>query len=195
MFKNKFHLNTTTVGIGGCRLNDTSNCSYEFQLFIFKCQLKLAAELKLPVVFHNCGINSFEITLRELKLHLNNTHKIHWHCINSKSDLNIISNFLNYFKNSLIGLNGSMTTPYDNDSKRIFNNWLLTQQDILDRIRIEADFPFLRPSTLETNQYNPISGITTGAQHIVNMLRIKKLNATKIIDRSNNNMRRMYGIN
>jgi Tat protein secretion system quality control protein TatD with DNase activity len=123
---------------------------------MFKRQLKLAAELKISVVLHGRGINSFETMLCELKLHLNDTHKIHWHCINSKSHLNIISNFLNYLKNSFIGLNESMTKPNDNDSQKIFNNWLLTQQDILDRIIIETDFPFLRPSTLETNQYNSI---------------------------------------
>ncbi len=81
-----------------------------------------------------------------------------------------------------------MITPKNNDSQTTFNNWLLTQQDILDRIIIETDFLFLRPSTLETHQYNPISSITTAAEHIVNIIQIKKLNAMKIIDRSNNNI-------
>ncbi|CAF2024564.1 unnamed protein product [Rotaria magnacalcarata] len=95
IFKNKFQLSTTTIGIGECGLDDTSNCSYDFQLLIFKNQLKLAAEMKLPIVLHGRGVNSFEPMLRELKLHLNDTHTIHWHCINSKTNLNVISNFFN----------------------------------------------------------------------------------------------------
>ncbi|CAF3250997.1 unnamed protein product [Rotaria sp. Silwood2] len=139
IFKNKLQLNTTTVGIGECGLDDTSNYSHDFQLYILKYQVKLADELKLPIVLHGRGITSFETMLRELKIHLNDTHRIQWHCINSKSDLNIILNFLNYFKNSLIDVNGSMTTPNDNESQKLFNNWLLARQDILNRIIIETD--------------------------------------------------------
>lgn len=194
IFKNKFHLNTSTVGIGECGLDNTSNCSFDLQLSVFQSQLKLAAELNLPIVLHGRGINAFETMFHELKIYLNDTHNIHWHCINAKTNLNIISNFLHYFKNGFIGLNGSMTTSNDEDSQKIFNKWLFTQPDVLNRIIIETDFPFLRPAPLEANQYNPISGIAVTAQYLVNILRVKNLNATKIIDRSNNNIRRMYAI-
>jgi hypothetical protein len=101
---------------------------------------------------------------------------------------------LNHFQNSFIGLNGSIITEQDLESQKLFNNWLLAQQNVLDRIIIETVFPSLRPPTLETNQYNLGCGITTTAQYTVNILRMKKINATKIIDLSNNNIRRMYGI-
>jgi TatD DNase family protein len=194
IFKNKFQLNTTTVAIGECGIDETSNCSNDSQLYIFKSQLKLASELKLPLVLHARGFPSFEIIFRELQFHLNNDHNIHWHCINPRSNLNVISNFLHHFNNSFIGLNGSMITSTDNDNQKHFNNWLVTQDNVIDRIILETDYPFLRPSTLEPNQYTPISGITISAQHIVNILRMKNLNITKIIDRSNNNVRRMYRI-
>ncbi|CAF4275831.1 unnamed protein product, partial [Rotaria sordida] len=176
IFKNEFDLNTTKVAIGECGLDDTT------------------AELQLPVVLHGRGTNSFEAMLHELKLHLNDMHRIHWHCVNPRSDLNVISNFLNHFQNSFIGLNGSIIIEHDLESQKLFNNWLLAQQNVLDQIIIETDFSFLRPPTLETNQYNPVSGISTTAQSIVNILRMKNLNATKIIDRWNNNIRRIHGI-
>ncbi|CAF1524157.1 unnamed protein product, partial [Rotaria sordida] len=91
-------------------------------------------------------------------------------------------------------LNGSMITLNDDDCQRMFHKWLLAQENIIDRIIIETDFPFLRLSTLEPSQYNPISGIGTTAQQIVNILRIKNCNATKIIDHSNQNIRQMYNI-
>ncbi|CAF1561363.1 unnamed protein product, partial [Rotaria sordida] len=194
IFKNEFDLNTTKVAIGECGLDDTSKSSFDRQLSIFKFQLKLAAELQLPVVLHGRGTNSFEAMLHELKLHLNDMHRIHWHCVNPRSDLNVISNFLNHFQNSFIGLNGSIIIEHDLESQKLFNNWLLAQQNVLDQIIIETDFSFLRPPTLETNQYNPVSGISTTAQSIVNILRMKNLNATKIIDRWNNNIRRIHGI-
>ena len=194
IFQNKFHLNTSTVAIGECGLDETSNCSTDHQLHIFQCQLKLAAQLNLPVVLHARGNNLFQMMLRELKLHLHDDHHIHWHCINCKSDLDVISDFLNYFKNGVIGLNGSITMPNDNDYQKSFHKWLLTRHDIVDRIVIETDFPFLPPSALECAQYNPITGITIVAQHIVDILRIKHFNTTKMIYRSNNNIRRIYSI-
>jgi Tat protein secretion system quality control protein TatD with DNase activity len=151
-------------------------------IYIFKSQLKLASELKLPLVLHGRGFTSFETIFHELKFHLNNDHNIHWHCINPRSNLNVMSNFLQHFNNSFIDLNGSMITSTDDDDQKKFNSWLVTQNNIIDRIIFETDYPFLKPSTLEPNQYNPISGITISAQHIVNILRIKNLNTTKIID-------------
>jgi len=83
IFKNQFNLNTINVGIGECGLDETSTSSFDIQLFIFKSQLKLAAQLQLPVVLHGRGPNSFKTMLNELKLNLNVMHKIHWHCVNA----------------------------------------------------------------------------------------------------------------
>lgn len=192
--KDKRHLGTTVVAIGECGMDSSSTWPFDYQMYLFKYQLKIAAESCLPVVLHARGNNTSETILNELKSHLHHTHQIHWHCVNPKANLNIITNFLNYFENSFIGLNGSMLMLNDNDCQKVFHNWLLSQESVLDRIIIETDFPFLRPSTLETTQYNPISGIATTAQQIVNILRIKNCNATKIIDRSNQNIRKMYNI-
>jgi Tat protein secretion system quality control protein TatD with DNase activity len=35
IFKNKFQLNTTTVAIGECEIDETSNCTNDFQLYIY----------------------------------------------------------------------------------------------------------------------------------------------------------------
>ncbi|CAF4298422.1 unnamed protein product [Adineta steineri] len=106
IFKNKFNLKTKTVAIGECGLDSTSRFTYDYQLYILKFQLILAAELQIPVVLHGRGENSFLIIFNELKEHLKPNHNIHWHCVNPHSDLHIITNFLNYFENGYIGLNG-----------------------------------------------------------------------------------------
>ncbi|CAF3986730.1 unnamed protein product [Rotaria sordida] len=182
------------VAIGECGLDSTSSFSFELQLTLFKMQLRLAAQLNLPVVLHGRGIESFNLMFNELKLHLNPTHRIHWHCINPKSDLNVITAFLNYFKNSYIGLNCSIFSHDDFESQTLFHKWLVSVENIIYKIILETDFPFLKPSILESKQYNPISGITYTAQHFVNILRKKNLNTTKIIDQSNKNIQQMYGI-
>ena len=81
IFKNPSIVTTEIVAIGECGLDETSTSSYELQLNVFKSQLKLAAELNLPLVLHGRGINSFDLMLNELKLNLNRNHKIHWHCV------------------------------------------------------------------------------------------------------------------
>ncbi|CAF3981558.1 unnamed protein product [Rotaria sp. Silwood1] len=98
ILKDKCHLNTAIVAIGECDIDSTSTWSIDYQLCLFKSQLKIAAELNLPIVLHARGNNSFETMLNELKIHLHHTHEIHWHGLNSKTNLNIISDFLNYFQ-------------------------------------------------------------------------------------------------
>jgi len=195
IFMNKYNtIITEEVAIGECGLDSTSSSSLELQLTVFKMQLKLAAQLNLPVVLHGRGTESFNLMFNELKLHLNSTHRIHWHCINPKSDLNVITAFLNYFENSYIGLNCSIFSHDDIESQTLFHKWLVSVENIIYKIILETDFPFLKPSILESKQYNPISGITYTAQHLVNILRKKNLNTTKIIDQSNKNIQKMFGI-
>lgn len=194
IFTNHANLSFKTVGIGECGLDDTSKYSYDLQLHVFQFQLKLAAKLQLPLVIHGRGIHSFRKILNELMIHLNPLHKIHWHCVNASSDLNVISDFIHYFNHSYIGLNGSIFSQNDVESQKTFNKWLIAQDNILSKIIIETDYPFLRPFVLEQQQYNPISGIIHTAQQIVNILRKKNTNTTKVIDQSNHNIRQMYSI-
>ncbi|CAF1676331.1 unnamed protein product [Adineta ricciae] len=195
IFENKINLNTSKVAIGECGIDDTSRSSFDSQLFTFRSQLQIAATLNIQVVLHGRGENSFQIILNELKKFLNHNHNIQWHCINTNSDLNIISDFLNYFNNSFIGLNGSVIAQDDPESQKQFNSWLINQTNIIDRIILETDFPFLRPPGLDPYRYTPVSGITFTAQYIVNVLRMKNMNTTKLIDKSNSNIQRMYVIN
>lgn len=134
IIKNQDHLNTTLVGIGECGLDDTSAYSYDDQLFIFQSQIKLARQFKLPLVVHGRGLHSYASMFNEMRLNLDQCHRIHWHCVNPKTDLNIISNFMNYFHNSFIGFNGSVITCNNNQSQTEFNNWLLKQENVLARI-------------------------------------------------------------
>ncbi|CAF1553296.1 unnamed protein product, partial [Adineta ricciae] len=193
IFENKLTLNTMKVAIGECGIDATSKYSLNDQLFIFKFQLQMAADFGIPVVLHGRGTNSFSIILEELKTHLNSKHHVHWHCINPNSNLNIITDFLSHFENYFIGLNGSIIA-HDPNAQKVFNNWLLSHSTILNKIIIETEFPFLRPYILEENQYNPISGIATTAQYIVNVLCMKNMNTTKMIDHSNTNSRHMYSL-
>ncbi|CAF3231677.1 unnamed protein product [Rotaria sp. Silwood2] len=194
IFKHQYNLSTKTVGIGECGLDDTSSYSYDLQLRIFRFQLVLAAKYQLPLVLHGRGNHSFGLMLQELEQHLNPMHKIHWHCVNAKSDLKIISNFLKHFHNSFIGLNGSLISQNDLESQKIFHKWLLVQENILSKTIIETDYPFLKPYALQETQHNPITSIAYTAQQIVNILRKKNINTTKVIDQSNNNIRQMYDI-
>jgi Tat protein secretion system quality control protein TatD with DNase activity len=78
--------------------------------------------------------------------------------------------------------------------QKTFNKWLYNESNIISRVILETDFPFLRPPPLAHHQYNVISAITYTAQYLVNILRQKKINVTKIINESNINIRQMYRI-
>ncbi|CAF4075421.1 unnamed protein product [Rotaria sordida] len=195
IFKNNFNNTMINVGIGECGLDETSNYAFELQLIVFRKQLKLAFELNLPIVLHGRGNDAFNLMFHELTLHLSSTHKIHWHCVNQRSNLDIITRFLNHFKHSYIGINCSIFGQDDMESQNIFYKWLLSFENILSRIIIETGYPFLKPSILQYTQYNPISGIICTAQQLVNILRKKNINATKIIDQSNKNIQEMYRVN
>ena len=136
IFKNPSIVTTEIVAIGECGLDETSTSSYELQLNVFKSQLKLAAELNLPLVLHGRGINSFDLMLNELKLNLNRNHKIHWHCINPRNDLNVISTFLHHFENSLVGLNCSIIPGNDLELENSFHKWFLGEENIFGRTTI-----------------------------------------------------------
>ncbi|UJR34780.1 hypothetical protein I4U23_027559 [Adineta vaga] len=114
--------------------------------FNFEYKQGRSPQLKISVVLHDGRKNSFQII-----------------------NLNVISNFLNYFNNSFIGLNGSITTQDDLESQKLFSTRLIGETNIVDQIIIETDFPFLRPLVLEPHQYSPVSGITTTAQFIMNI--------------------------
>ncbi|CAF1553372.1 unnamed protein product [Adineta ricciae] len=194
IFKNQYTLNTKTVAIGECGLDNSSRYSLNSQLSIFQFQLKLAAELQIPIVLHGRGENVFSLMFDELKMYLKPNHYIHWHCVNPQSDLYVISMFMDYFQNSFIGLNGSVMLSHDQEQINTFNKWLFNKPNIIDRIVLETDYPHLRPPELNVSQYTPLSGISTTSKNVVNILRMKNMNITKLIDKSNNNIRRMYSI-
>jgi Tat protein secretion system quality control protein TatD with DNase activity len=87
IFGNGINANTITVGVGECGLDQTRSWSYDHQLIVFRIQLRLATEFKLPLVLHGHGQIVCAWMPDEMRLHLDQMHRIHWHCINPKSDL------------------------------------------------------------------------------------------------------------
>ena len=154
----------------------------------------MAAELKLPLVLHGRGESVFVSMLDGMRRHLDREHRIHWHCINPKTDLITIASFLGDFPNSFLGFNCSSFSEADTSLQNTFNAWLLDRQNVPERMALETDFPFLKPLCLLVEQYSPVSAITFTAHYLVNVLRRKKFNTARMIDQSNANIRTLYGI-
>jgi len=119
-------------------------------LITFKFQLKLAAKLKLPVVRHSCGEHSFIPILNTLKQHLKEKHHIHWHCNNSLTNLDFISNCLNQSNNSYIVLNGSGILQQDMELQKSFHKWLSNPPNIINKIILETDFSLFKTIYIST---------------------------------------------
>ena len=133
--------------------------------------------------------------MHELKRYLNKEYNIYWHCINASTDLDIILVYLNPFINFCIVLNVSSVVGLEIESQKSFNKWLNNMSEILSKIILETDFPFFKPTELQQEKYHIKNEIIYTAEHIVNVIRKKKINLIKFIDGSNKNVRLMYKIN
>ena len=100
----------------------------------------MAAELKLPLVLHGRGESVFVSMLDGMRRHLDREHRIHWHCINPKTDLITIASFLGDFPHSFLGFNYSSFSEADTSLQNTFNAWLLDRQNVLERMALETDF-------------------------------------------------------
>ncbi|CAF3376199.1 unnamed protein product [Rotaria sp. Silwood2] len=194
IFVQKVNIKTKLCALGECGLDTTSENSYESQMKTFQEQLKLASKLSLPLVLHCRGKDLFSPMLKAVKQYLHPTHSIHWHCIHATTNLTVIFEYLNYYYKSYVALNGLSIYNDDIELQKTFIRWLNTQHNITERIILESDFPFAKSKLLQNSQFNIVSSITITAQYIVDVLRQKNMNTTKLIHRSNNNIRQMYNI-
>ncbi|CAF4150534.1 unnamed protein product, partial [Rotaria sordida] len=142
IFVQKVNIKTKICALGECGLDCTSESSYQFQMKIFQAQVELASRLSLPLVLHCRGKHLFSPMLQIVKQYLHPSHSIHWHCIHSTSNLDVIFEYLNYYHKSYVALNGLSIYNEDTELQKNFIRWLNTQDNITERIILESDFPF-----------------------------------------------------
>ena len=122
------------VAIGECGIDETSRFSFEIQLTIFQAEVILAREFHLPLVLHGRGTRTFETMYNVLEKELVVTNPVQWHCVNARSNLFILDEFINKFENSFLSLNGSSMFDEDVEKQKSFQHWLKKHTDFLHMV-------------------------------------------------------------
>jgi Tat protein secretion system quality control protein TatD with DNase activity len=182
------------VAIGECGIDETSRFPFEVQLNVFEAQVTLANKFHLPLILHGRGLRAYENMYSVLEKQLNINNPVQWHCVNSNSNLLVLNNFINKFTNSFLSFNASSIFDKDAEKQKSFQHWLKKHDDFLNKIIFETDFPYLKPIDLNDTEYNPLSGIFRTAIFFVDILRQRGLHATKLVQISNWNIRRLFNI-
>ena len=116
------------VALGESGLDDTSMASIDQQMFMLEKQIDLATKFNVPFVLHCHGYDFYRKLFHYLKQRIFDRNlSIHWHCINSNANLNVVDVFLHEFPNSYIGINGSITYETNTESASMFENWLVNR--------------------------------------------------------------------
>jgi Tat protein secretion system quality control protein TatD with DNase activity len=180
------------VGVGEVGLDETSKSQLFDQKLVLERQIMIARRTGLPLILHCRGLSLFRTLFDSISSTLPHNHPIQWHCIKSDSDLSVIDQFISTFPNSVISLNGSITSVKDIDQDKIFKKWVRNHPNLLNHLVLETDCPWLRPQSLPVQEYNPCTGIFTTSKWLENVLRIHGKNASKIIEISNDNTMKIF---
>jgi TatD DNase family protein len=185
--KNKF------VAVGECGLDETSTAPIEYQIFVLEKQIDFAVEFHLPIVIHCRGTRLYRKLFDCLKYRTSDRNiPIHWHCVNSNSDLHIIDLFLNEFPNSYIGINGSITYETNIQTTLMFKTWLFNRSPFLpDRLILETDYPYLPPRNLH-GIYDPSSALLATAVYLSKTIENPNRSFLSYVHSSNVNIKSMY---
>jgi Tat protein secretion system quality control protein TatD with DNase activity len=179
------------LAVGEFGLDETATASLDHQLFVLEKQIDLAIHFHLPIIIHCRGFHNYRTLFDCLVTRIpDRSIPIHWHCINSNSDLNVVDSFLNQFPNSFIGVNGSLT--YENPP--IFKNWLEDRSPFLpERLILETDYPYLMPRNLH-GTYDPSCAILCTALYLNKMVGNHQHNLMSLLLSSNSNKKTMYNL-
>ena len=183
------------VAVGECGLDETSTAAIHHQIFVLEKQLDLANQFHLPIILHCRGFHLYQTLFDCLKTRISNKYvPLHWHCINSQSNLDIIDLFLNHFPNAYIGLNGSITYRTSTENFIMFQNWLIKRSFFLpDRLIFETDYPYLPPQNL-IGTYDPTCALLATAEYLSKTINDPSKNILSYLHSSNVNIQSMYSI-
>ena len=90
------------VALEECGIDETSRFCINIQIKVFREQVILAEKSHLPLVLYSLGTHAFKQMYDVLSTMLNTKRRVQWHCVNARSDLSILTIFLETFENSCI---------------------------------------------------------------------------------------------
>ncbi|CAF3698816.1 unnamed protein product [Rotaria socialis] len=180
------------VGVGEVGFDETSRYQLIDQKLALERQILIARQTDLPLILHCRGYSFFRVLFDYVSSLLPSNHPIQWHCVKSDSDLTVIDNFISYFSNSIISLNGATTSIKDIDQDKVFKKWIRNHPHILNHLVLETDCPWLCPQGLSIQRYNPCTGIFITSKWVENVLRAPGKNASTIVEIANNNANKIF---
>ncbi|EDO48757.1 predicted protein, partial [Nematostella vectensis] len=172
------------VALGECGLDYSkrSKAQPSKQAEVFVRQMKLAVELKKPLIIH-CR-NAESDTLDLLKSSMPTDWKIHLHCYTGSVDF--AQKFLHQFSNLYIGLTGIVTSSNARDVQN------LARQIPLDRLLLETDAPYFVPSKISKSHKWAHPGMAIYVAEAI--ADIKEIPFETVLEVVRNNTKHIYGI-
>lgn len=172
--------NNKIVGIGECGLDFYHDgFNVQRQKDVFRAQIELALEHKLPLVIHtrNAGTETLEC-LEEYK---NDGLTGVFHCFSE--DLAFAKEATQEF-GFFIGIGGAVTYPKNNTLREV------VQDVTLAAILLETDAPFLPPQSIRGQKNHPRE-VATIAHYIADLMHT---NFDIVAQRTTNNAKILFGI-
>ncbi|KAK9368439.1 hypothetical protein V1509DRAFT_622907 [Lipomyces kononenkoae] len=183
------------VAVGECGLDyKKSQSPHEIQRKVFARQIELAVLLNKPLVVHTREAEAD--TLEILRAHLPRNHRMHVHCFTDSAGM--ARTLLSEFPNCVIGITGVITFQ----SLKTTTELLMTGgRDLLPRIVLETDSPFMIPATCQPKK-KPVFSVSHSGMIPYTAVRVAELlsamgqevKAEEVLVITRENARRIYGL-
>ena len=172
------------VALGECGLDYSGNNSVDptIQKFVFKCQLRMAMEMKLPVCLHIRDADEDGYAILE-EVNFPTDHRIHLHCFNSSWE--VCEKWISKYNNLRVGFTPvikSMSAESRNVVKKL----------PLEKILLETDAPYFLAdeNSSELNFNHP--GFVY--QTAIAVAHLKNITVEQAIEANRKSVQLVYGV-
>ncbi|KAK9478167.1 TatD family [Lipomyces japonicus] len=181
------------VAIGECGLDyKKSQSPHDVQRQVFKRQIEIATQIiNKPLVVHTREAE--EDTIKILVENLPRNHPVHVHCFTDSAWMG--REILDYFPNSMIGITGVITFQSLKTTTALLQQ---SGRQILNRILLETDSPFMIPSNFQRNKKPQYAVSHSGmipftAQKVADLVG-DGVTAEEVLSITRENARKLYNI-
>lgn len=178
------HPRVVALGEIGLDYSYKNKCDHQVQQAVFRRQLELALNRRLPLVIHSR--DSTEDTIRIMKEMVPEDYRIHRHCFTG--GWQEAQDWLAAFPNLCLGLTPLIT--FESVSDQPITE--AARNIPLDRLLLETDAPYFVPKKESTRLRHSHSGMVI---HVATRLsRLRNISVEEILAVTRENTRRIYGI-
>ena len=178
-------LSFSVVALGECGLDysDNNNVDRTIQKFVFKCQLRMAMEMKLPVCLHIRDADEDGYAILE-EVNFPTDHRIHLHCFNSSWE--VCEKWISKYNNLRVGFTPVIKNMNATESRNV------VKKLPLEKILLETDAPYFlldeKSSELDFNHPGFVY------QTAIAVAYLKQVSVEEAIEANRKSVKLVYGV-